>query len=479
MSLLFRVIYAAHANGTHHKLALDALAELTGPEAETWRRLFLKHAGIYLKGSKAPDVEFKDFKNHVLHVRDGYWGGALEQSKAWYRRLVDELRGEKWPEAVFSAGVLSHYVVDPIHPFHTGQSDAESNVHRAVEWSISKSYDVLRALPAGARRVERPAIADGENWLEQLVCAGAERAHAEYHTLLAHYDLNRGVVDPPAGLDAHLRRVVAGLIAYASSAYSAVLDHALAEAGVTPPEVTLTAETVVAALEVPKKWVLDKIAGRDERRQVEAMFDELQATGKVDKTLTEDDRTMRDLYAREVQSKAAERQASVRSGRIGAAAQSLAALSPAAPPPPGQKPRLSASDNVEAAPSIGPKTAERMANIGITTVFEFIAMDADTIASRLAVRHIDAGTVRLWQDQARLALALPGLSGTNAQLLTGAGYRTIHDLSRTSAPDVAAELTRFAATPAGERLLRGGAVPAERLIAGWIETAGRLSELAA
>ena len=25
MSLLYRVIYATHANGTHHKLALDAL----------------------------------------------------------------------------------------------------------------------------------------------------------------------------------------------------------------------------------------------------------------------------------------------------------------------------------------------------------------------------------------------------------------------------------------------------------------------
>ena len=76
MHLLFRIVYAAHANGTHHKLALDALRFLRAADGEQWQRLFLKNARLYLDGSKAPDTEFKDFKNHVLHVRDGLWGGA-------------------------------------------------------------------------------------------------------------------------------------------------------------------------------------------------------------------------------------------------------------------------------------------------------------------------------------------------------------------------------------------------------------------
>jgi hypothetical protein len=70
MSLLFRIVYAAHANGTHHKLALDALRHLERPDADAWHRVFLKYAELYLAGSKAPDTEFKDFKNHVLHDRD-------------------------------------------------------------------------------------------------------------------------------------------------------------------------------------------------------------------------------------------------------------------------------------------------------------------------------------------------------------------------------------------------------------------------
>ena len=143
MNLLFRIVYAAHATGTHHKLALDALRHLQCTDADLWQRLFLAHAKLYLEGSKAPDNEFKDFKNHVLHTRDGYWGGAPEKVRSWYQHLVEALAQQDWQTAVHCAGVLSHYYTDPLQPFHTAQSEAENNIHRAVEWSISKAYDAL------------------------------------------------------------------------------------------------------------------------------------------------------------------------------------------------------------------------------------------------------------------------------------------------------------------------------------------------
>ena len=43
-----------------------------------------------------------------------------------------------------------------------------------------------------------------------------------------------------------------------------------------------------------------RIADAEERRQVERMYDELIATGTVEKTLPEDDRTVQDLHAAEV-----------------------------------------------------------------------------------------------------------------------------------------------------------------------------------
>ena len=50
--------------------SLDAIFRMP-PEEHTL--LAATNAKIYLDGSKAPDKEFKDFKNHVLHTRDGYW----------------------------------------------------------------------------------------------------------------------------------------------------------------------------------------------------------------------------------------------------------------------------------------------------------------------------------------------------------------------------------------------------------------------
>ena len=101
MSLLFRLIYATHANGTHHKLALDALRHLTTPEAEGWRRVFLKHAELYMEGSKdtlyhagmrpnspqfTPNARFNEMKEtlkDIPRIPNGP-GGPIEE---WYAAI--------------------------------------------------------------------------------------------------------------------------------------------------------------------------------------------------------------------------------------------------------------------------------------------------------------------------------------------------------------------------------------------------------
>ena len=70
MSLLLNVIFASHARSTHHKLALDALRHLQGDEAAQWADVLISQHAAYLGGAKAPDDDFKDFKNHVLHVKE-------------------------------------------------------------------------------------------------------------------------------------------------------------------------------------------------------------------------------------------------------------------------------------------------------------------------------------------------------------------------------------------------------------------------
>lgn len=501
MSALFRIVYAAHANGTHHKLALDALNSLERPDAEAWRRVFLKHVEAYLEGSKAPDKTFKDFKNHVLHVSESYWGGAPEKVAEWYQTTVEALRAEKWEEAAYAAGVLSHYYTDPVMPFHTGQTEAENAIHRAAEWSINKSYNALRELgEARCAGLSVPARS-GDGWQKQMTCDGAEYAHRYYEKLIAHYNINRGAVTPEEGLDDIAKAVVSELLIYAAEGFSIVLDRAIAEAGVAAPDVSLTIATVVATLKIPAKWLEKKLSNAEDRIIVQAMYDELKATGRVEHTLPEDDRTIRDLHAKEVLApKLAER--SVRRterfpeaaadnlatrvvrfeqamGQSAAPARTAPAATPVAPTPlpPRQaapSPRatyLQEENPLEDAPSIGPKMAARFADLGIITVGDFLANDPHDMAELLDDSRISAEDLIDWQDQAHLVIEVPGLRGGGAQLLVGAGYRTTDALADADPTALSADVLAFATTSEGKRILRDGTAPDLEKIKTWVESA--------
>ena len=216
MSLLLNVITASHARSTHHKLALDALTHLQGADSGRWTDMILSQHVAYLQGSKAPDDDFKDFKNHVLHVRENYWGGAVTSANHWYGQMIDHLRAAEWKEAAYAAGVLSHYYSDPLMPFHTGQTESEGAVHRAAEWSVTKSYEKLRDLIrqelGGYPQIPIPSAQD---WLSEMVRSGARMSNQYYEVLIDHYNLELGVRNPPAGLDRVAQEAVARCLAHA------------------------------------------------------------------------------------------------------------------------------------------------------------------------------------------------------------------------------------------------------------------------
>ena len=577
MNLLFRIVYAAHAKGTHHKLALDALRNIQCVDHDLWQRAFLAHAKLYIEGSKAPDDEFKDFKNHVLHTRDGFWGGAPEKARSWYQHLVDALTLQDLPTAAYCAGVLSHYYTDPLQPFHTQQSEAENNIHRAAEWSISKAYDELYEL--GLRDFPDMTIelSRDPNWLVQLLCQGAERANGYYEKLIAHYDIQRGVVDPPAGLDRVSKRIVAEMIRYAYLSYAAILDRAVEEANMHAPEVGLTAATLLAAVQVPMKLLTRRIANAEERRAIERVYDELIATGTVEQNLSEDDRAVRALHQQEVldarpskpepskvfpfqpRERVVTRVDQVRAARQGGGAAPVSAqiIPLRAPAPVTQVPAAAAvaatasaepaedyritrapmlsvvpstarataepnplraqaglSDRGEAesapsvmalvdeteldegnapqaapagngahrfylapdqdvvdGPSIGPKTADRLYPHGIRTVRDLLKAEPAALSVLVNARHITAEVIAGWQDQARLMCTVPGLRGTHAQLLVGAGYNSGDAIADAEPDKLCADVLAFAATTAGQRLLRNGETPDIEKIKGWLEAA--------
>ena len=73
-------------------------------------------------------------------------------------------------------------------------------------------------------------------------------------------------------------------------------------------------------------------------------------------------------------------------------------------------------------PSIGPKTAARLYPHGIKTVRDLIKADPTALSVLIGRATSPLKSSTDWQDQARLVCTLPGLAGTHAQLLVGAGY---------------------------------------------------------
>ncbi len=517
MSMLFDIVYATKANGTHHKLALDALRPLENEHAHDWQRLFLKHVDIYLEGAKAPDKEFKDFRNHVLHVGDEFWGGAPMKASIWYDKLVRALSDKQFEEAVYCAGVLSHYYTDPIQPFHTAQCEAENNMHRAVEWSINKSYKMLRK--QGEKEYAGLAVeaGDSDDWVADMVRRGAIRSNQYYDALISNYNLDRGVVDPLAGLNKNCHRFLSELIIYAALGFSRILDKAILEASVAPPQVNLTLDTFVAGLGIPMRWVLRKLDDADQLRAVQAAYDELQQTGKVEKNLNEDDREVRALHKKEVierrfikkkdsaDLKLVRPRKTIRPPKT----DKLATLQPvAATDPesvsrtetkvmeldilktvsmdnnPSEKPAtqipitketeraprffLDLDDEIEKAPSIGRKTADRLEKIGIYKVADLLGSDPHEIAGQLDTKWIRGQIVRDWQDQSRLVCEVAGLRGGQSQILVAAGIKTSRSLSKMTAGELHSLMVLYCQTKEGKNLRSCENLPDRQKVEGWI-----------
>ncbi len=338
------------------------------------------------------------------------------------------------------------------------------------------------------------------------------------------------------------------------------------------PDVGVTAATLIAAAQIPAKLLARRIANAEERRTVERIYDELLATGTVERNLPEDDRMVRALYAQEVlaarspqpqvskvfpfrprervvtridQARAARRvqepsaeviplrapapapaAALTPADAVETAAASAAprisnvthapmlSIVPATQPADGMavrtpRPRSGLTDRLERipivaatrredeppvepevaaavasprfyltldqdvvdGPSIGPKTAERLHPHGIRTVRDLIKADPAALAVLVNARHITPEIVSGWQDQARLVCTVPGLRGTQAQLLVGAGYRSAEAIAAAEPDKLCADVLAFAGSAVGQRLLRNGDPPDIEKIKGWLEAA--------
>ncbi len=529
MSLLIRIVSGACCRSTHHRLAVDSLRFIAS--GERWVNLFLRYHKEFLLGAKAPDDEFKDFRNHVLHVAENEWGGALASARQWYRATVRSLIAADWPTAVYSAGVMSHYLTDPFMPFHTGQSESEGAVHRAAEWSICKSWDeLIRIAETDCGGYPTVQAVEGDEWLEELIRSGARQAHQSYDLLIDHYDPVAGTKNPQAGLDAVAKHAVASLLTRAVVSLARAIDQAILEAHVDAPEIRMTVPTLVASVNMPGRWIMNRLADRNDRAELQAILDEYIATGKVIEHLPADEKEVRQLHAREVLHLSVEelnripaRPAGTRhSGSTSGASskptqdvdemKGVDKVSEVIHAPVQQAPiertpiqqiertsiqqtsvhrEPSASDIVSVqdtghkkrrhflelaspvvdAPSIGPKTADRLAEVGVQSVSDFLQADASSLAVSLAVNYINPKLIQDWQDQARLAVSIPGVRGHDVQLLVASQVRTVEQLVEQVPQRLLNRVLSVALSPAGQRILRDSQPPDLEEVEDWISWA--------
>ena len=140
---------------------------------------------------------------------------------------------------------------------------------------------------------------------------------------------------------------------------------------------------------------------------------------------------------------------------------------------------LNCSNDVEAAPSIGPKTADRLAQVGIRSVADLLSANPESVAEELDTNHINAKMVASWQQQARLVCQIPQLPGYGAQLLVASGFTDPEQLANTSVDVLVGKVLSICKTKKGQRIMRSGDAPERDKIAKWIECAAHRRPLEA
>jgi len=102
--------------------------------------------------------------NSTLHFYHPHtdWGGALNETLEWYRYFVNNQTAGNMREAVFSAGVMAHYIIDISNPLNTNQSLAEESIHIGYRSYVERDlpyFQITISEPDNVRNVSAYLIA--------------------------------------------------------------------------------------------------------------------------------------------------------------------------------------------------------------------------------------------------------------------------------------------------------------------------------
>ncbi|MEM1067466.1 MAG: hypothetical protein AAGI63_01125 [Planctomycetota bacterium] len=283
--LLRSIVRRFHCHGTHHRLAWDALSLIKSDSGRRLVRMLRRHHGRYLVGSMDPDTRFCDFQNHVIHAREGFWGGAPRVAHAWYDRMLRYLRTHRYSDATHAAGVLSHYFSDPLNPLHTYHDERERVLHGPVEWSLHCSYDrLLRCWQHSDIRVVFQ-LSDHDGWLGEAMLHGARYANRKYESLLDGYDPSRALNDPAGAMTPEAWKAMVELCGLAITGWAKVLERIAEESelerGAPLPSFSRVLPAAVASARIPNQNLKKWSEHQAHRIELAELLDEWRMTGDI------------------------------------------------------------------------------------------------------------------------------------------------------------------------------------------------------
>jgi hypothetical protein len=510
MHPIVTILRAAHCRSTHHYFAIDGLFEAISDDGKKLARLLLANFSRYLEGAKDPDTRFKDFENHVVHVSDGYWGGAAKTAEKWLDKVYRQLKNKAWSEASYSIGVLSHYFTDPWMPLHTGQTPREAIYHRPLEWSVCCAYEEILSIGLGDETLGPFQLPASERWLTDAIHAGATLSHRFYESILNDYDLCESAKQPALALGDRSKQELARIFIWVLSGWGAAIDRMAEQSKASLPELSLTLPTIVASIQVPIKKIASKVKNAEQRKEVEKILDEFHNTGKVTKSIPEEQKVVWrvrqdqpklcpsvndieravssinlqsvepksymespgvpsriDTSPREDKEPVYEELTSSNEGSVAKSSQkSLRART-----------RTSLGSSIVDAPAIGPKTAARLNAIGIHTIADLLDADPAALANQLDSNWITPRTIELWIIQARLVCQIENLTAVGAGLMSLAGIRTAEDVRRMGAALVYKAILAAVASSEGKRILRDKPPPEIERVERWVRNASKANSL--
>jgi len=108
----------------------------------------VQHAWIFYpvelhKGVTAPNNAVGNDYDHFYHPHDGYGGGPKAVAR-WYQHLVNNLTIGNRHGAVYSAGVMAHFMADMANPFNTAQSLEEMTMRDSYEQYVKSEMHYIQ-----------------------------------------------------------------------------------------------------------------------------------------------------------------------------------------------------------------------------------------------------------------------------------------------------------------------------------------------